>query len=183
MRASAVEYSHRPGIDLVDEPAVRRNRAGEMGRRSIGSSPAPIERPFPLRAATIPSRGPPRSISTRLGSLRYGRAFNACKTIGDPVAIDVTLSNGNTTDIAHSPDDWRLPISAWTPSNDPVIPAAGDGADGQPAGNQVASAILAQDPPLFVYLGDVYTQGSYAEMLNHYGGNSLDGAPGSRWGH
>ncbi|HSM38246.1 MAG TPA: Ig-like domain-containing protein, partial [Candidatus Limnocylindrales bacterium] len=51
----------------------------------------------------------------------------------------------------------------------PVLAAAGDGPDGSPASDQVASLISSWNPDLALYLGDVYEKGSAAEFHNWYG--------------
>jgi hypothetical protein len=99
------------------------------------------------------------------------------------VQVSVTLQNGNTGDFQHSPADWAnyLP-GAWMASNDPVLPAVGDGPSDEPEPNSVAAAIAATSPPLFLFLGDIYEKGTFTENLNVYGQNSMDGGGGSLWG-
>jgi hypothetical protein len=108
----------------------------------------------------------------------------ATKTSATPVDVSVTLANGNATDIQHTPADWSsyLP-GAWTEPTDPVVPAVGDGASDEATSDTVAAMVGAMDPPLFLYLGDIYEDGTYTENLNHYGVSSLD-APGAGtlWG-
>jgi len=101
-----------------------------------------------------------------------------------PVEVSVSLSNGNATDFQHSPGDWEqyLPNPSWTASRDPVIVAVGDGASNEQAGNDLAQSIALSDPDLFLYLGDIYENGTFVENLNHYGQNSMDGGPGTLWG-
>jgi hypothetical protein len=114
------------------------------------------------------------------GTLRV--YFNA--TSGTPVSVPVTLSNGNASDFQHSANDWQtfLPNPAWTDPTDPVVPAVGDGASNQPPANALADSIDAGSPPLFLYLGDIYENGTATENLNHYGQNSMDGGSGTLWG-
>lgn len=50
-----------------------------------------------------------------------------------------------------------------------IIAATGDGASGQSSSTQVIDLIKAQNPNLFLYLGDVYEKGSVAEFYNWYG--------------
>jgi len=100
------------------------------------------------------------------------------------VMIAVTLSNGNTTDFQHSPKDWMNSLpGSWTGPEDPTILAVGDGPSNEVTSNAVASRIAALDPPLFLFLGDVYETGTFTEFRNHYGASELDtpGA-GTRWG-
>ena len=108
----------------------------------------------------------------------------AGSTSSTPVNVPVTLSNGNTTDYTHSPNDWMnyLPSLSWTASRDPVVAAVGDGPSGEPAANNLAQSIAASHPDLFLFLGDIYENGTFTESLNHYGQNSMDGGPGTLWG-
>jgi len=100
------------------------------------------------------------------------------------VMISVTLSNGNATDFQHNPNDWTsyLP-SPWTGTNDPHILATGDGPSNETVSNAVANRIAAVDPPLFLFLGDIYETGTFAENLNHYGVSNIDHpGQGTLWG-
>ena len=103
---------------------------------------------------------------------------------GATVNVPVTLSNGNTTDFQHSPNDWAsfLP-GAWSGSQDPTVLAVGDGASNEVTSNAVASQVAAANAPLFLYLGDVYETGTFTEMRNQYGVSELD-LPngGTLWG-
>jgi hypothetical protein len=114
------------------------------------------------------------------GTLRV----QAGSTAASPVDVAVTLSNGNTTNIQHTPNDWasHLP-GAWTAPSDPTIIAVGDGPSNEVTSNAVAARIASLHPPLFLFLGDVYETGSFTEFRNHYGVSSLD-SPGSAtlWG-
>jgi len=105
-------------------------------------------------------------------------------TGSSPVDVPVTLSNGNSTDFQHTPNDWAnfLPNPSWTAPSDPVIAAVGDGASDEPAANGLAQSIALSGPDLFLYLGDIYQDGTFTENLNHYGQNSMDGGSGSLWG-
>jgi hypothetical protein len=110
-------------------------------------------------------------------------------TWGDTTAVPVTLagirlSNGNTTSIQHTASDWQsyLP-GTWTQPTDATILAVGDGPSDEPTSNVVANQVLAAAPPLFLFLGDIYEEGSYTENLNHYGVSSLDvPGGGTLWG-
>jgi hypothetical protein len=100
------------------------------------------------------------------------------------VDISATLNNGNTSDFQHNPNDWAnyLP-AAWTRPNDPKILAVGDGPSNEVTSNGVAARIASINPPLFLFLGDVYETGTFTEFRNHYGVSALD-APGAGtlWG-
>ena len=105
---------------------------------------------------------------------------NDCVVMGAPVSLTLTLANGNLVDTQHTPADWATP-QPWAGTTDPVIPAVGDGPDGQNDAKKISSRIAAQHPPLFLFLGDVYQHGSPSEYLNYYGQSALDGA-GTLWG-
>jgi len=114
------------------------------------------------------------SLSIRSGS----------KTATPVVVEGITLSNGNTSDIQRTPNDWQdyLPV-AWTEPTDAVVPAVGDGPSDEVASNAVAAMIAAADPPLFAFLGDIYERGTFTENLNHYGVSELDvPGGGTFWG-
>lgn len=108
----------------------------------------------------------------------YGGISNAS------VAVDVTLANGNTTQIQPSPNDWNnfLPPTSWGGGADPVVAAVGDGAYGTMVPQGVVNTITAANPAVFLYLGDVYETGTYTELYSHYGTLHLDGDTGSQWG-
>jgi hypothetical protein len=105
----------------------------------------------------------------------------AGSTSSSPVSISLTLSNGG---IQSEPGNWSnfLPSPVWSGSSDPVVPAVGDGPDDGPTADAVSNAIAAANPPLFLFLGDVYDRGSHPEMRTAYGANSMDGGTGTLWG-
>ena len=82
--------------------------------------------------------------------------------------ISVTFSTGTST----------LPVNLNTftpktgnPANGQpfVVAAVGDGASGEVNTTSVTNLIASVHPNLFLYLGDVYEQGSIAEFYNWYG--------------
>ena len=100
------------------------------------------------------------------------------------VAITLTLSNGNSSTIQRNPNDWAsFSPGAWTGASDPVVPAVGDGPSNEARSDAVADRISSLAPPLFLFLGDVYENGTFTEFRNHYGVSTLD-APGggTLWG-
>jgi hypothetical protein len=102
---------------------------------------------------------------------------------GANVSVPATVSNGNVADFQHSPNDWDsfLP-GPWVDATDPIVAAVGDGADDRPAGNNLAASLVAANPALFLFLGDIYEDGTFTENLNVYGVSSLDTPPGTLWG-
>jgi hypothetical protein len=105
-------------------------------------------------------------------------------TSAEAVDVPVTLANGNTTDFQHTPNDWQTYLpGSWTGSSDPVVAAAGDGASNEKTSNGIAASIASADPALFLYLGDVYEEGTFTEFRNHYGISSMDvPGGGTLWG-
>ncbi len=99
------------------------------------------------------------------------------------VSVPVALSNGNTTDFQHTPEDWASYLPGpWPDGVDPVVAAVGDGPDDTLTANAVAASIEASDPALFLFLGDVYEDGTFTENRNMYGKPSFGGQSGSLWG-
>ena len=108
----------------------------------------------------------------------------AGSTSATPVDLAVTLSNGNTSDFQHTPNDWTnfLP-GAWSRHDDPVVMAVGDGPSNEASSDAVAARLAAIDPPLFLFLGDVYETGTFTENLNYYGRSVMDvPGGGTLWG-
>ena len=105
-------------------------------------------------------------------------------TSATPVDVSVTLGNGNTSDFQHSPNDWASYLPGpYTSAHDPIVLAVGDGPANEPTSNAVAARLAAIDPSLFLFLGDVYETGTFAENLNHYGRSALDvPGGGTLWG-
>jgi len=87
-------------------------------------------------------------------------------------SIAVTFRNGNSTAPVNT--NHFTPSSGTSPaSGQPfVVAAAGDGASGEATSAKVISTITSLNPNLFLYLGDVYENGSMAEFYNWYGNGS-----------
>lgn len=99
------------------------------------------------------------------------------------ISASTTLSNGNAIDFQHAPSDWATYLPGlWTATTDPAVAAVGDGPDDSPTANAVAASIQGANPALFLFLGDVYEEGTFTENLNIYGASVMDGGPGSLWG-
>lgn len=109
------------------------------------------------------------------------------QTFGTPVALTTTIDNGNDVTVPTAPADWdQLFVPRSTSgdpvSGDPVIAAAGDGADGLGRSQAVVDSIGASPASVFLYLGDIYQDGTPAELENSYGRASFDPAGGIGWG-
>jgi hypothetical protein len=96
--------------------------------------------------------------------------------VSTAASIGVTLSNGVVTPPSPTPTFTPRSGTSPDPGRPLVVAAVGDGADGTTRADGVIQLIDSWNPNLFQYLGDVYENGSYTEMVNWYGD------PGSRWG-
>ncbi len=84
------------------------------------------------------------------------------------VSMSLTLSNGNT--VTPTNTSTFAPTLGTTPaSGQPfVLAAVGDGAGGETPAANVTGLIAGWKPNMFLYLGDVYEEGSKAEFYNWY---------------
>jgi len=88
--------------------------------------------------------------------------------ISDQASISLNFSNGNQSPPVNG--------NSFTPTGgtDPaagspfVVGAAGDGAGGETSENNVTGLINSWNPNLFLYLGDVYENGTSTEFYNWY---------------
>jgi hypothetical protein len=87
-------------------------------------------------------------------------------------AITLTFDNGITEPPVNT--NTYTPTSGSTPpAGRPfVMVATGDGASGEPNAIAVTDLIAGWDPNLFLYLGDVYNDGTETEFHNWYGTGS-----------
>jgi len=97
----------------------------------------------------------------------YARMSDNSDTSSNAAAETVTLSNGVATTPVNN--NSRTPTTGTAPAagQPEIVGAVGSGADGRGA-NTVASEVAGWSPNLFLYLGDVYEQGSYEEFDNWY---------------
>ncbi|HJQ47130.1 MAG TPA: metallophosphoesterase [Amycolatopsis sp.] len=86
-----------------------------------------------------------------------------------PVSLPVTFASSTAPPPPHAfmPSTGTAPV----PGMPLVVAAGGDGASGMTREQQVADLIAGWHPNLFLYLGDVYENGSPEELLNWYGEN------------
>lgn len=87
-------------------------------------------------------------------------------------SISVTLSNGITQPPINT--NTYTPATGSTPAvgRPFILAATGDGASGEPNADKVADLIAGWDPNMFLYLGDVYNDGTATEFHNWYGTGS-----------
>jgi chitodextrinase len=90
-------------------------------------------------------------------------------TTTKPASIGLSFSNGINQPPVNN--GTFTPTSGTTPpTGSPfIVTAAGDGADGANAATNVTNMIASINPNLFLYLGDVYEDGTVAEYYNWYG--------------
>jgi hypothetical protein len=90
-------------------------------------------------------------------------------TTVNPGSINVTLSNGVTSTPPVSNTFIAALGTTPAPGKPFVVTAAGDGAGGETNSLNVSNLITSINPNLFLYLGDVYENGSATEFYNWYG--------------
>ena len=93
-------------------------------------------------------------------------------TTTNPASISLIFTNGNAQPPVNQ--GTFTPTSGTTPPNGSpfIVAAAGDGADGGSNATNVTNLISSINPNLFLYLGDVYEDGTVAEFYNWYGTGS-----------
>ncbi len=86
--------------------------------------------------------------------------------------INVTFNNGITEPPVNTND--FTPTSGTTPAAGRpfILVATGDGASGEPNAVAVENMIASWNPNMFLYLGDVYDDGTSTEFHNWYGSGS-----------
>ena len=87
----------------------------------------------------------------------------------------LTFNNGITVPPVNTNTYTPTSGTSPPPGQPLVFMATGDSAAGRTEGDDVVALIQAQNPNLFVYLGDVYEKGTSTEFFNWYGNN------GSSW--
>jgi len=93
-------------------------------------------------------------------------------TTANPASIALTFSNGITQPPVNQ-QTFTPSTGVTPPSGSPfIVAAAGDGSDGGINTTNVTNLISSINPNLFLYLGDVYEDGTYAEFYNWYGTGS-----------
>ena len=89
--------------------------------------------------------------------------------VSSPGSVQLTFNNGVTQPPTNQAQ-WQPPAVPQRPWGQPtVIAAAGDGAGGETNATSVVNLIDGWDPELFLYLGDVYEDGTLTEFRNWYG--------------
>lgn len=85
-----------------------------------------------------------------------------------PVSVPVTFSNGRRTQAVNTTPSSIVHPSAPRAGSPFVIGAVGDGGGDEAESQQVGRLVSSWSPNLFLYLGDVYDQGSYTEFADWY---------------
>ncbi len=89
-------------------------------------------------------------------------------TVTTPVVASLSFANGNSSQPINSTPPSINVGTVPTVGAPLVVAAVGDGAAGDPSASAVVSRIRSWSPNLFLYLGDVYQDGSYLEFTNSY---------------
>ena len=147
------------------------------------------QQPILIQTSFVSNPARPQNYSFAWPTQKYLDASGVLRaqfgtTSATPVDAPITLSNGNVSDFVHTASDWEkyLP-STWSGSSDPIVAAVGDGASNEKISNGMAASIAATNPAVFLYLGDVYEEGTFTEFRNHYGVSSIDvPGGGTLWG-
>jgi Calcineurin-like phosphoesterase len=95
----------------------------------------------------------------------------ALALVGGALAVVVVASGGSDASAERPPDAREMAFGvsgAPALSRRAVVWAVGDGADGGGSGRAVAARIAAGRPTHFLYLGDVYEDGTAEEFARHY---------------
>jgi tetratricopeptide (TPR) repeat protein len=85
------------------------------------------------------------------------------------VSIQLDFANGNASQPTNTNHYEPTSGRAAGPGEAFILAATGDAASGEPIANGVSDMIDSWDPNLFLYLGDVYEDGTYTEFVNWYG--------------
>ena len=89
--------------------------------------------------------------------------------VSTPATITVTFSNGITQPPVNQ-NQWQAPgIAARPPDQPTVLAVTGDGAGGETTATAVVNLMAGWNPDMFLYLGDVYEDGTLTEFRNWYG--------------
>jgi hypothetical protein len=88
--------------------------------------------------------------------------------VSERATVQITLSNGGAGPPPNT-GTFSPPDVVAAPGRPLVIGAVGDGANGLGRERAVTNMIASWNPDLFLYLGDVYLEGTDAEFYNWYG--------------
>ncbi len=85
-----------------------------------------------------------------------------------PAAISLHFHNEITTPPVNTNTFTPTAGTAPAPGQPFILAAVGDGAGGEPPEADVVNLIASWNPNLFLYLGDVYEEGTITEFYNYY---------------
>src|SRR5687767_14240828 len=91
-----------------------------------------------------------------------------------PAGIDLTFANGPDAPVPNTAQFTPTPGTLPQAGRPFVMATVGDGVSGEESSDNVQDRIRAWDPNLFLYLGDVYEEGSLTEFHN-WGGTYFQG--------
>jgi hypothetical protein len=98
----------------------------------------------------------------------YADMSDGTKTSGNPASASVMLANGVTTTPTNTAQATITTGTAPAAGQPAVVAAVGSGASGESASQKVVNEIAGWSPNLFLYLGDVYENGTFEEFQNWY---------------
>lgn len=94
--------------------------------------------------------------------------------ISSPAGIGLTFNNGVTTPPVNGNQFVPSGGTQPAPGSAFLLAVGGDGASGEVYAGKVSDLVVAQNPNMFIYLGDVYEKGSLSEFYNWYGTPTLN---------
>ncbi len=98
----------------------------------------------------------------------YAGLSDGSDSSAHPTTESITLANGVTSPPVNT-NSPTINVGTAPPAGQPkIVAAVGDGAGGDTSATTVANEIAGMSPNLFLYLGDVYEQGSYEEYQDWY---------------
>lgn len=89
--------------------------------------------------------------------------------VSNEVTVGITLNNGVSTPPINNNQFTPYTGRTSAPEQPYVVATTGDGAGSRNEVDDVTDLVIAENPDMFIYLGDVYEKGTYTEFYNWYG--------------
>jgi hypothetical protein len=96
--------------------------------------------------------------------------------VSDRTTVEITLANGGVGAPVNT-GTFSPPTVSQASRRPLVVGAVGDGANGSQWEKDVSDMVASWTPDLFLYLGDVYLEGTDAEFYNWYGHSGAGTSP------
>jgi dipeptidyl aminopeptidase/acylaminoacyl peptidase len=103
---------------------------------------------------------------------RYIDPATSTNFVTGRASLTLTFDNGVLVPPVNTNTFTPRTGTAPAPGQPFVLAATGDAASGEPLADAVSDMINGWNPNLFLYLGDVYEDGTYTEFINWYGDGS-----------